>query len=132
MNNNKKILVVEDNELNLKLFCDLLKLNNYTVFPLTDGFLVEDVIPQIQPDLIIMDIQLKGISGLDIIKNIKSSDQYKTIPIIAVTAFAMKHDEEVILSTGCEGYISKPVSIKNFLEKVNYFLERNTQLNEEV
>ncbi len=120
----KKILIVEDNELNLKLFRDLLETNNFDVVDTKDGLVAFDLVLSSMPDLILMDIQLHGISGFDIIKRIKQDDELRRIPIIAVTAFAMKDDEERILRSGCEAYISKPISIGPFLETINSFLTR--------
>lgn len=122
----KKILIVEDNELNLKLFRDLLETNNFDVVDTKDGLVAFDLVLSSSPDLILMDIQLHGISGFDIIKRIKQDDNLRHIPIIAVTAFAMKDDEERILRSGCEAYISKPISIGPFLETINSFLTRKS------
>jgi two-component system cell cycle response regulator DivK len=126
----KKILIVEDNELNLKLFRDLLEANGYETHETKDGTEAFDMTHDLNPDLILMDIQLPEISGLDITKRIKADEKVKDIPIIAVTAFAMKDDEEKILRAGCEAYISKPISISNFLETIKSFLgEEATQAN---
>lgn len=118
-----KILVIEDNELNLKLFSDLLEANGYDVVQNRDGKGIEELCRQILPSLIVMDIQLPDISGLDIIQRLKIDESFKKIPIIAVTAFAMKEDKENILSSGCEEYLSKPISISGFLETVKKYLE---------
>lgn len=118
----KRILVVEDNELNLKLFKDLLETNGFDVITTNDGIVAFDLIEKSDPDLILMDIQLHGISGFDIIERIKGDEVLRSIPIIAVTAFAMKDDKERIMKSGCDGYISKPISIEPFLEVVNSFL----------
>lgn len=123
----KRILVVEDNELNMKLFRDLLETHNFEVIGTHDGILAFDLACESSPDLILMDIQLHGISGFDIIKRLKRDDSMKHVPIIAVTAFAMKDDEEKILQSGCEAYISKPISIGHFLETINGFLEKQEQ-----
>lgn len=122
-NNDKKILIVEDNELNLKLFCDLLENESFQVVSTKDGIEAFDITKGEIPDLILMDIQLHGTSGFDVIKKIKADEDIKHIPIIAVTAFAMKDDRERILESGCEAYIAKPISIVPFLEMVNHFLE---------
>ncbi len=118
----KKILVVEDNELNLKLFQDLLEAHNWQVISTKDGREGFALANTEKPDLILMDIQLRGISGLDIIRKIKSEKTTRSIPVIAVTAYAMKDDEEKILQSGCEAYIAKPISIGHFIEVVNRFL----------
>lgn len=115
----KTILVVEDNDLNRKLFCDLLKAHGFTVENLADGSQVLETAEKCKPHLIIMDIQLPNISGLDLIEEIKSHKKLQAIPVIAVTAYAGKGDEERIRDAGAEGYISKPVSIGPFMEAVN-------------
>ena len=107
----RKILIVEDNELNMKLFHDLLEVHGYETFQTKDG-------REHRPDLILMDIQLPEVSGLEVTKWIKEDDELKSIPVIAVTAFAMKGDEEKIRSGGCEAYIAKPISVSTFLETI--------------
>jgi two-component system cell cycle response regulator DivK len=119
----KTILIVEDNDLNLKLFRDLLTANGYETRETKDGLEAVALTRNIQPDLILMDIQLPEISGLDITRTIKNDESLKHIPIIAVTAFAMKDDEEKILKAGCEAYISKPISIEHFIGTVRKFIE---------
>jgi two-component system cell cycle response regulator DivK len=114
----KKVLIVEDNELNLKLFSDLLEANDFIVIQNKDGKFVSDICKAEMPCLIIMDIQLPNISGITIIKELKSDDILKSIPIIAVTAFAMQEDKDNILASGCEEYLSKPISIASFIETV--------------
>ncbi len=118
----KKILIVEDNDLNLKLFNDLLQAHGYETVEIKDGLDAVNVVKRHRPALIIMDIQLPEISGLDVTKKIKADKDIADIPIIAVTAFAMKDDEEKILRAGCQAYISKPISIVNFLETIRKFL----------
>lgn len=120
----KKIFIVEDNDLNLKLFKDLLMSNDYEVSYTQDGFDALDLAKSIMPDLILMDIQLHGISGFDIIKEIKADDKVKDIPIIAVTAFAMKDDKQRIMDSGCEEYISKPIAIDSFLKTIGDFISK--------
>lgn len=118
----KKILVVEDNELNLKLFVDLLEANNCKVIQDKEGSRVIELCRSENPDLVIMDIQLPNISGIDIIERLKVDEMLKKIPIIAVTAFAMTDDKENVLNSGAEEYISKPISIVNFIEAVKKYL----------
>jgi two-component system cell cycle response regulator DivK len=118
----KTILVVEDNELNMKLFHDLLETRGYNVVQTRNGMEALKLARQHNPDLIIMDIQLPEISGLEVAKWIKEEDALKAIPIVAVTAFAMKGDEEKIRESGCEAYIAKPMSVMNFLNTVERFL----------
>ena len=121
----KKILIIEDNDLNLKLFRDLLEANGYQTVETKEGIHALDLTKREMPDLILMDIQLPEISGLDVTRKIKAEPDVADIPIIAVTAFAMKDDEEKILRAGCEAYISKPISITNFLETIKQFLEQS-------
>ena len=118
----KKVLIVEDNELNMKLFKDLLEVHNIDTVQTNNGSEAMDLARQQMPDLILMDIQLPEISGLDITKMLKEDDELKSIPVIAVTAFAMKGDEEKIREGGCEDYISKPISVTNFLEVIQKHL----------
>ena len=119
----KKILIVEDNDLNLKLFRDLLGANGYLTFETKEGIEAISLTRNVMPDLIIMDIQLPEISGLDITRKIKADGSIQHIPVIAVTAFAMKDDEEKILAAGCEAYLSKPIAIDMFLSTIRRFLE---------
>jgi len=114
----KKILVVEDNELNLKLFCDLLRAHEFEAEAVDDGRVAIERARDYAPDLIIMDIQLPHISGLELIGQLKIDDDLKHIPIMAVTAYAAKGDEEVIRAAGAEAYISKPISVMRFVEAV--------------
>ena len=118
----QKILVVEDNELNLKLFCDLLRAHGYAAEPVRDGREAVARARSFAPDLIVMDIQMPWISGLDLIEQIKADDELKAIPIMAVTAYAAKGDEERIRDAGAEGYVSKPISVVRFVEAVRALL----------
>ncbi|MEE8352300.1 MAG: response regulator [Rhodospirillales bacterium] len=118
----KTILIVEDNDLNMKLFNDLLQAHGYETMQTMDGRDVLQMVTERRPDLIIMDIRLPEISGLEVTKTLKADDSLKDIPVIAVTAFAMKGDEEKIREGGCEGYIAKPISVPTFLETIAKFL----------
>ena len=118
----KTVLVVEDNELNMKLFHDLLEAHGYNILQTKDGMDALRLAREHKPDLILMDIQLPEVSGLEVTKWIKEDENLKSIPVIAVTAFAMKGDEEKIRNGGCEAYIAKPISVTNFLETVRKFL----------
>ena len=112
------MLVVEDNDLNRKLFCDLLRAHDYAPEPLSDGREALATAKAKAPDLIIMDIQMPHVSGLDLIGELKSDAGLKTIPIMAVTAYAAKGDEERIREAGAESYVSKPISVTKFIEEV--------------
>jgi len=114
----KRILVVEDNDLNRKLFCDLLKANGFAVEPVADGETVLERTRAFVPNLVIMDIQLPTVSGLDLIEAIKGDSTLRAIPVLAVTAYAGKGDEERIRQAGAEGYLAKPVSIGPFMAAV--------------
>ena len=118
----KTVLIVEDNDLNMKLFHDLLEAHGYVTLQTKDGKQALELAQEHHPDLIIMDIQLPEVSGLEVTRWIKSDDSIKHIPIIAVTAFAMKGDEEKIREGGCEAYIAKPISVSNFIETVKSFV----------
>ena len=114
----QKILVVEDNELNLKLFCDLLRAHDYEAEPVRDGREAVERARAFAPDLVVMDIQMPHISGLDLIEQMKGDEGLKGIPIMAVTAYAAKGDEDRIREAGAEGYVSKPISVLRFVEAV--------------
>lgn len=114
----KRILVVEDNDLNRKLFCDLLKANGFAVEPVADGCDVLVRAREFVPNLIIMDIQLPNVSGLELIEALKGDPELRLIPVLAVTAYAGKGDEDRIREAGAEGYLAKPVSITPFMAAV--------------
>ena len=118
----KTVLIVEDNELNMKLFHDLLEAHGYDTVGTRDGGEVLELARAHRPDLILMDIQLPKVSGLEVTKWIKADPELQRIPVVAVTAFAMRGDEERILQGGCEAYLSKPISIARFIETVRRFL----------
>jgi two-component system, cell cycle response regulator DivK len=121
----KTVLIVEDNELNMKLFHDLLQANGYETIETRNGIEALDLARKHKPDLILMDIQLPEVSGLEVTKWIKEDEELKSIPVIAVTAFAMKGDEERIREGGCEAYLSKPISVAKFLETVRHFVKQD-------
>lgn len=118
----QKILVVEDNELNLKLFCDLLRAHGYEAEPVRDGREAVDRARGFRPDLIVMDIQMPHVSGLELIERMKADSELRRMPIMAVTAYAAKGDEERIREAGAEGYVSKPISVVRFVEAVRALL----------
>ena len=118
----KTVLIVEDNELNMKLFHDLLDAQGYRTLQTREGLGALALAREHQPDLILMDIQLPEISGLEVTKWLKEDEDLAHIPVVAVTAFAMKGDEERIRQGGCEAYISKPISVGFFLDTVKRFL----------
>ena len=118
----KKVLIVEDNDLNMKLFNDLLEANNYLTVQTKDGLEALSLARQHRPNLILMDIQLPEVSGLEVTRWIKQDDDLRAIPVVAITAFAMKGDEEKIREGGCEGYIAKPISVLSFLQTIERFM----------
>jgi two-component system cell cycle response regulator DivK len=118
----KKVMIVEDNELNMKLFRDLIEASGYETVRTRNGLDVLDLARANKPDLILMDIQLPEVSGLEVTKWLKDDDELHSIPVIAVTAFAMKGDEERIRQGGCEAYISKPISVGRFIETIKSYL----------
>jgi len=120
----KSILIVEDNELNMKLFNDLLEAHGYKTLQTRSGVEAVRLARLHKPDLILMDIQLPEVSGLQVTQWIKDEEDLRHIPVIAITAFAMKGDEEKIRQGGCEAYVSKPISIVKFLETVREYLPK--------
>ena len=117
----KTVLIVEDNELNMKLFRDLLEAHGYQTSGTSNGFEALDLVRKTRPDLILMDIQLPQVSGLDVTRWIKDDPELRAIPVVAVTAFAMKGDEERIREGGCQAYLSKPISVPQFIETIRAF-----------
>jgi two-component system cell cycle response regulator DivK len=118
----KTVLIVEDNELNMKLFRDLLEAHGYATVGTSSGIEALDLVRRLHPDLVLMDIQLPQVSGLEVTRQIKDDPELRSIPIVAVTAFAMKGDEERIREGGCEAYLSKPISVGRFMETVRQFI----------
>lgn len=124
MSKGNLVLVVEDNAQNMMMMRDLLEAQGYEVLQALDGKQGWELAREHLPDLILMDIQLPDVSGLEVTKWLKSDDTLKTIPVVAVTAFAMKGDAEMMLEVGCDGYISKPISVAGLLQAIESFLDR--------
>ncbi len=118
----KTVLIVEDNELNMKLFNDLVETRGHRIVQTRSGIEAVDIARRHRPDLILMDIQLPEVSGLEVTQWLKDDEELRHIPVIAITAFAMKGDEEKMLQGGCEAYLSKPISVVKFLETVRAFI----------
>jgi two-component system, cell cycle response regulator DivK len=118
----KTVMIVEDNELNMKLFRDLLEAHGYHTVGTRDGIDALDLARKHRPDLVLMDIQLPEVSGLEVTRWLKEDPELKAIPVVAVTAFAMKSDEERIRQGGCEAYLSKPISVAKFIETIRQFI----------
>jgi two-component system, cell cycle response regulator DivK len=123
----RKVLIVEDNALNMKLFNDVLEAHGYTILQSNDGLNALQIARLHRPDLILMDIQLPVVSGLEITKQLKSDEELRGIPVIAVTAFAMKGDAEKIRQAGFDGYLTKPISIAGFLQVVEQYSRSNLE-----
>jgi two-component system cell cycle response regulator DivK len=118
----KTVLIVEDNELNMKLFNDLLETRGCKIVQTRSGVEAVELARLHRPDIILMDIQLPEVSGLQVTQWLKDDEELRSIPVIAVTAFAMKGDEEKMLQGGCEAYLSKPISVAKFFETIDHFL----------
>lgn len=119
----KRVMVVEDNDLNRKLFCDVLKASGFEVVPVADGQNVMATARKFDPHLVIMDIQLPNISGLDLIAELKADTALSKTPVLAVTAYAGKGDEDRIRGAGAHDYLAKPVSITPFMNAVKALIE---------
>jgi two-component system cell cycle response regulator DivK len=118
------VLIVEDNPLNMKLFSAMVAAQGYRVLQASDGARGLDLAHRQHPDLIIMDIQLPGMSGIEVTHSLKADDDTRDIPIIATTAYALRGDEETIRASGCDGYMAKPIAISQFLEMLEAFIIR--------
>lgn len=121
------VLIVEDNVLNMRLFSDLLEASGYDTFKCNDGAKAVGLALDKQPDLIVMDIQLPEVSGLDITRWLKDDERTQEIPVLAVTAFAMRTDEILVREAGCEGYLSKPIQVRSFLNAVDRLVRGEKQ-----
>jgi two-component system cell cycle response regulator DivK len=125
-----KILIVEDNALNIKLFCDLLAAHGHQPEAVTDSRNALDVARNFSPDLVITDIQLPHVSGLDLIRLIRKDEQLSEVPIMAVTAYSARGDEERIRAAGAQAYVSKPISVVRFAETVDELLKSESDAPE--
>ncbi len=122
----RKVLIVEDNALNLKLLNDILEYHGYEVLTTGHGGAALEIARQEHPDLILMDIQLPDITGMEAASRLKADEQTRAIPIVAVTAFAMSGDEAKILASGCDDYVAKPFNVVDFLKLVERYVARDT------
>jgi two-component system cell cycle response regulator DivK len=118
----KTILVVEDHQLNMKLWNDILEAQGYLLLKTAFGAEAVEIARNRQPDLILLDIQLPDISGFEVVRRLKANEVTRSIPVIALTAFARKEHEQQALESGCDGYISKPVNVVEFLRNVATFI----------
>ena len=123
----KCVLIVEDNPLNMKLFSAMISAQGHEVLQAADGSHALDLVHRRHPDLIIMDLQLPDMSGLDVTQSLKADDDTRAIPIIATTAYAQRGDETTIRASGCDGYMAKPIAISEFLELVETFMTRSSR-----
>ncbi|MEH3035152.1 MAG: response regulator [Sphingomonas adhaesiva] len=115
----KRVLVVEDNELNLKLFCDLLRAHDFAVEPVRDGREAVERARAFVPDLVVMDIQMPHVTGYELILEMKADETLRHIPVMAVTAYAGREDEERLRAAGANAYVSKPITLARFMTAVN-------------
>jgi two-component system, cell cycle response regulator DivK len=122
----KRVLVVEDNELNLKLFCDLLRAHDFATEPVSDGREAVAKARAFRPDLVVMDIQMPHVTGFALIREMKADSELREIPIMAVTAYAGREDEERIRAAGANAYVSKPISLARFMDEVNALIPADT------
>ncbi|NQY15514.1 MAG: response regulator [Henriciella sp.] len=123
----RKVLIVEDNAFNMRLFSDLLEASGYETLQCIDGAKAVGLALEERPDLIIMDIQLPEVSGLDITRWLKDDERTAKIPVLAVTAFAMRTDELLVREAGCEGYLSKPIQVRSFLQTVDELISNEAR-----
>ena len=121
-NNKAKILVVEDNTVNLELFMDLIRMGGHECIHSTNGEDVLEIVKKEKPDLLLLDIQLPGIDGMEVGKILRADEETKNLKVVALTAYAMKGDKEMFLEKGFDGYIPKPVKMKEFLEAIEGYL----------
>ena len=119
---NKKILVVEDNPANMRLVSDLLEINNYAIIKAYDGETAVNIIKNVKPDLILLDIILPGIDGFEVFKKIREDKNLDNVKVIAFTASAMEVDEKKIIQAGFDGYIKKPIDTKVFIQEIKKYL----------
>lgn len=118
-----RILIVEDNALNIKLFCDLLAAHGHQPHAVTDSRVALETARDFRPDLVITDIQLPHVSGLDLIRLLRGDDTLRSVPIMAVTAYAGQGDEDRVRAAGAQAYVSKPISVVRFVQEVEALLE---------
>ena len=127
-----KILIVEDNALNIKLFCDLLSAHGHQPEAVTDSRNALDAAREFHPDLVITDIQLPHVSGLELIRMLRADAQLGQVPIMAVTAYSAQGDEERIRAAGAQSYVSKPISVARFAHTVDELLAGKHEAAEQV
>ena len=125
-----KILIVEDNALNIKLFCDLLAAHGHEPEAVTDSRNALDAARDFSPDLVITDIQLPHVSGLELIQMIREDEKLAQVPIMAVTAYSARGDEERIRAAGAQAYVSKPISVAKFAKTVDELLQDDQKVDE--
>ena len=124
----RTILIVEDNELSMKLFHDLLDAHGYTTLATNDGREALPIVREHRPDLILMDLQLPGVSGLEIIKLIKEDADLKSIPVVTITADATTWDAKTMRELGCEAHLTKPITLTSFIDTIDKVFSRPTKI----
>ena len=117
-----RILIVHDNPVNLKLATDVLEMEGYAVEKAVDAEQAQEMLKSATPDLILMDIALPGMDGLTLTRKLKADERLKDVPVVAMTAFAMKGDEQKALAAGCDGYITKPIDTRKLPQQVAAYL----------
>ena len=122
-----QILVVEDNERNMKLFCDVLQASGFRTLEATTGERAVELALEHRPDLVLMDIQLPGIDGVEALDRLRADDKFASAPVLALTAQAMEGDRERFLAAGFDGYLSKPVDIADFVATVKRYCGESSQ-----
>lgn len=120
-----RILIVDDNSVNLKLASDVLEIEGYAIVTAADAELAQEILKHTKPDLILMDIALPGMDGLTLTRKLKDDKRLKHIPVIALTAFAMKGDEQKASEAGCDGYITKPIDTRKLPQLVAELLRKS-------
>jgi CheY-like chemotaxis protein len=128
----ESILIVDDNPTNLKLASFLLKSEGYVVSTAVDGHESLKMMESLRPQLILMDVQLPGIDGLEVTRRLKSNPATRSIPVVALTAYAMKGDEQKVLDAGCDGYIAKPIDTRTFPSKIRSLLAGNASRSSKI
>jgi CheY-like chemotaxis protein len=122
MNSSATVLIVDDNPINLKLVRVLLSTSGFDVHTAGNAEQAMESLKTLRPHLILMDIQLPGMDGLTLARNLKARTEFREVPIIALTAYAMKGDDERAVASGCSGYISKPIDTRNFVSQISRYL----------
>jgi len=122
-----QVLVVEDNERNMKLFRDVLQASGFSTLEAATGERAVELVFEHRPDLVLMDIQLPDIDGIEALRRVRADDRFASVPVVALTAQAMEGDRERFLAAGFDGYLSKPVDISDFVTTVKRYCEKGSR-----